>query len=717
MAFIQDTNGRWGLQVTLESAPPSGGASRYKIADHDLQMTLSFHPGGDPTRNRKLLQFQDRVVRAKTAQMTLWIDSLPERDEVYHAISNAAYRAKVTLQRRTQLAVENTQEVAESFQESALENNNLFLSGIDLSKSLVRTDMSRFMVKAQRTKFPKPKLNVLEVGQARDKKGRYIAAYLSVENWPRFGKQLFEFIEFKDGNRKRKGSRLNIMVVDADRGNTLQSFANFEDPEQLSKMLVRLDPKAKPVKSVSIIIEDRKTGHTEKSEPVMLAPSKPKEKTYTLHWFDFETVLAPDPFLFDPNLHAHIFAALAGPPPQPASEGLVRHREEFDGTVHSYFQDDVAQHRIYYLPDDFRIARHAGAFRPPMVTVRVQSNGTETTKSTVTFNYAMTPYTNAERLVDAAHKIATATGQDVQDLDFQPYVGPDLTLMLDRPSATGRVREDRTSSPLMLQQTVTDTLVMDVTDFQIMFDAMINQDPSALTGWVEIGVDGWDTEVLLFKANFAQLAGDTLDMSVANNSGTSASLTLTNVIESPIDLTGIRVAALRNGETKEVDGLDAATQTLAPNATAAHDIAFAGLSGRGAIETVLLEGGTVSPDATAVLNAILDRSALDFSRSIEVQSFLAMNTPPEGTPLSQVVLGIRVEFDGGQTVFLTADNPTASVKIDYPFSQVILGELADDGSYTYRKTIYYADNTEIADTEPTSGTGSLIVVLAAPNLS
>jgi len=241
MAFIQDTNGRWGLQVTLESAPPSGGASRYKIADHDLQMTLSFHPGGDPTRNRKLLQFQDRVVRAKTAQMTLWIDSLPERDEVYHAISNAAYRAKVTLQRRTQLAVENTQEVAESFQESALENNNLFLSGIDLSKSLVRTDMSRFMVKAQRTKFPKPKLNVLEVGQARDKKGRYIAAYLSVENWPRFGKQLFEFIEFKDGNRKRKGSRLNIMVVDADRGNTLQSFANFEDPEQLSKMLVRLD--------------------------------------------------------------------------------------------------------------------------------------------------------------------------------------------------------------------------------------------------------------------------------------------------------------------------------------------------------------------------------------------------------------------------------------------------------------------------------------------
>lgn len=715
MAFMQDDDDRWGLRLMLKKGPPPGNSNRLTPLKHELGVTLSFHPGGDQTRNRKHISFHDLLPVADGIQATLWFDSLSERDEVYHALTSPAYRTQVTLRRPTRLAMANARETTESFEVAALENN-LFLKRADLTKVLVGRQLMGRIKQPQTVNVPAPKLELIDIDKVRQGTTTMARCRLSIANWKEFSPVLFQPIKWPpDSARPREVPRLDVQLIDGKTGKPLRAFTNLSKPEDLQNLDLTLDPRKGMPTHVFVLAEDRQTKQGQKSAAVALSAPKRPEPTYTVHSFDFETTLAPDPFLFDPNLHAHIFAALAGPPPAPAAGGLIRHRETYKSIVHAYFQDDVSQHTIYFLPDEFRLTRHAGPFRPPMVTVRVQSNGGDTTNSEVTLDYVVAPYVDPERIADAARQIAAATGQDIADLTFQPYLTDTLSFTLTRPSTTGRVIESRPTSPLMLQEPVVDTLVLNVTDFQIAFDAMLGQTASVVSGEIGITVEGWGVEARRFVADFARLSGPTMDLQATPTGDHSASLTCTQAIESPLDFQGTRVAVTRDGVTVEPGGLDTVVEDFGPGDTITPTISYPDLPGSGPVQVTQLTSGPVRPDGEAIMDAILDRSALDYYRLIEVRSVPTFFRAPPGVPPEDAIVAIMVEFEGGDTVTLTEDAPIGTARIDYPFSQVILRQLVDDGSYRYHKTIVRADGRQQRDAVPSSGTGSTFFISTVVN--
>ena len=716
MAFLQGGDGRWGLRMVLTQVTAPGNNPRLAPIDHALDLTLSFHPGGDTSRNRKHIAFSDLLKTAHGTQATLWFDSLPERDEVYHALTGPAYRTQVTLRRPTRLALANSRETTESFEVSALENN-LFLKQADLTRVLAGRQLrDRIKIPPVAQALPHPELAVKDIDKVRQGTKTMARYRLSVTNWKSFAADLFTTIKWPPNSTKpRAVSRLDVRLIDAQSGKALRAFSTLGKPQDLELLDLTLDPRGPQPAEVLLMVEDRETRRGQKSAPIPLSPPKRPEPTYTVHSFDFECRLAPDPFLLDPTLHAPIFAALAGPPPAPSAGGLIRHRESFRDIVHSYFQDDVATHRIYFLPDEFRLTRHAGPFRPPMVTVRVQSSGDDTADSEVTLDYVLAPHVDTERIAHAAEKIAQATGQNAADLSFQPYLTDALDFTLTRPSTTGRVIETRPTSPLMLQEPVVDTLVLNVTDFQIAFDAMLGQTASVVSGQIGIAVEGWGVETRRFVADFARLSGRTMDMSATPLDDHSATLTCTQAIESPLDFQGTRIAVSRGGVMEEAAGLDAVMEDFTPGDVISFPISYPALPGSGPVQVTQLASGPVRPDAEAIMDAILDRSALDYFRLVEVRSVPSFFHPRPGTAPEDAIVAIMVEFEGGDTVTLTETTPTGTARIDYPFSQVVLRQMADDGSYRYHKTIVRADGRQDRDAVPSSGTGSTFFVATVVN--
>lgn len=716
MAFRKDDGDRWGLRMMLEQGPPPGNNNRLSPLDHELTVTLSFHPGGDQGRNRKHISFDELQTVSGGVQATLWFASLPERDEVYHALTSPPYRTQVTLRRPTRLALPNQRATTESFEVATLENQNLFLKKADLSKVLTgRKVLDRMKILPVET-LPMPELELVATDTVLQRSRKMARFRLAVANWKSFSPKLFTATKTVAATESmRPLPRLSIQLVDPKSGKPLRNFSGLSKPQDLQNLDLTLDPRKGLPAQVMMMIEDRKTRQGHKSKPVSLTAPKRPEPTYTVHRFDFEMTLAPDPFLFDPNLHPHIFAELAGPPPATSAGGLIRHREAYRDIVHSYFQDDVAQHTVYYLPDAFRLTRHTGPFRPPMVTVRVQSNGDDTANSEVTFDYVVAPYVDPERLAHAAQRIASSTGQDVADLTFQPYLTDALTFNLTRPSTTGRIVETRPTSPLMLQEPVVDTLVLNVTDFQIAFDAMLGQTASVVSGEIGITVEGWGVETRRFIADFAQLSGATMDLSVDQTGDHTASLTCTQAIESPLDFNGTRIAVSRGGMTVEATGPESVVKDVAPGETFTIPISYPDLPGGGMVQAMLLTSGPVRPDGEAIMNAILDRSALDYFRLIEVRSVPSFFRAPPGAPPEDAIVAIMVEFEGGDTVTLTEDAPIGTARIDYPFSKVILRQLADDGSYRYHKTVVRADGRQERDATPNSGTGAAFFVTTSVN--
>lgn len=710
MAFQKDHTDRWCLRLRLNTKPPVNAGTGLAPLEHDLSLTLSFQPGGDTGRNRKHLGFGDLVRVAGGVEARLWCDSLPERDEVYHAMTNPAYASRLTLCRPTRLALAQTSATTESFEIETLENN-LFLKTTDLNKVLAGRNLRQHIKLPQNTGLPAPRLALASRDRIHKGAKTMTRFRVSVVNWKDFSPTLFETITWPaNATPPAKAARLDVQLVEAKTGKPLRSFATLSKPQDLQNLDLILDQRRGMPDQVFVMIVDRKTGRGQKSDPIALAAPQQTEQTYTVHRFDFETTLTPDPFVLDPGMHAYVFAALAGPPPAPSSGGLIRHRETYRSLVHSYFQDDIAQNRIYFLPDEFRLARHTGPYRPPMVTVRVQSQGADTIDSEVTLDYVMAPYVDPERIAQAAQQIAASTGRNAADLTFQPYLTDRISFTVTRPSTAGRVIETRPTSPLMLQEPVVDTLVMNVTDFQIAFDAMLGQTASIVGGEIGISVEGWAVETRRFAADFAQLLGATLDLSTTPTGDHSATLDFTQAIESPLAFHGTRVAVSRDGATVAASGLETIHADLAPGATISAAISYPALPGTGPVQVALLGSGPVRPDGEAIMDAILDRAALDYFRLIEVRSVPSFFRAPTGAPQEDAIVAIMVAFEGGDTVTLTADAPIGTARIDYPFSKVILRQMVDDGSYQYTKTIIRADGRQTRDAVPTRGTGMAFFV-------
>jgi hypothetical protein len=117
----------------------------------------------------------------------------------------------------------------------------------------------------------------------------------------------------------------------------------------------------------------------------------------------------------------------------------------------------------------------------------------------------------------------------------------------------------------------------------------------------------------------------------------------------------------------------------------------------------------VQPDDAALLDAILDRSTLEYYREIDVRVSPTIFEAPPGLPASELITSVLVDFESGETVELTRFRPTRMARVDYPFDNVIL-RLPIETGYRYTKTVVYQEGEPVRDPELTPGQGEILIL-------
>jgi hypothetical protein len=374
-------------------------------------------------------------------------------------------------------------------------------------------------------------------------------------------------------------------------------------------------------------------------------------------------------------------------------------------------QDASRPALVYCFADRFKIARRGEAPFTPFITVRVAShpdgNGAD-----VVFDYVVAPYTDPKRLDDAKTQLLADPRFGASDVQFQPFASSDVRYFIDRPAQAGAVREQRTDAALVLQGALKDTLTMTLPDFQLLFDAMQRRTASMFTGRVEIDVPHAQTEVIPFEARMDDLAGELFSYEAATGSDGKLQVTLTNEIESPVNVqtldatltqAGRRIRGLTQGTALPCQGLgpgQAIQVAVAPETP---------LAASGTPELSFDLGGvTVVPDAEAIWNSILDRTTTDYFRIVTVKAIASLFDAVAGREDAKIV-SILVEFEGGGTAELNAATPSAEVRVDYPIDDVVLGRPVSP-TYRYTVTVVRANGVQERDAQPREASAALFFV-------
>ena len=750
--FLHDPQAdRWGLRVTLVKMPPDllkQAAGSMNQIKHDVRLSLSYKLASDAATRRDH-EFEDIEHDGATCTATLWAASIANRDAIYQALTTITSEAQLTAIRQLSVAIK-TQSTTTGV---AMLDNGTLVSRIatrakpalsvapQLRRAMLINPNSAISVKRRgqiltarngaqkREALPKPRVVITGYRQVRSGGGKAIEVEFTIRNIEAFGAALFRRKRRIAGLGNKRPSRLLLEIFDPESNRLLlRDGMRVQGPPDATRRVTFIPVNGRLPKRVVFRLIDTVRNRRVLSEKIVLEKPRaeppnltPLPATYSVVDLSLPQVVKPEPFTFPADQHPHIYAALAVMPPVAVKGGLARHRESYGGRVHSYFQDVISPRTIYFLPDAFKIARHGGVLRTPQATVRVRNEGTDTDATEVTMDYLIAPYVDLARLSDAAEKIGDATGIDPARMEFQPYLTDDLSYTLSRPGVNGRVSEDRPTSPLMLQEPMVDTLVLPVADFQIAFDAMVGKTASVISGEIAFGIEGWGRESRSVTLDFKDLSGTALD--VANISPTpsnnAATISLTNAIESDVAMNGVVVVAIRDGLTTPVGGLSALNNSgtvLTPGESETVSVAYDDLPGTGTVSFEVLKSGQVVPDADAIMNAILDRSSIEYFREIDVRTVPSIFPDPASNPPPEGIFALMVEFENGIAVVLDAANSQQTVRVDFPFADVILGHEADDGSYRFFRTIVRYDGTQDRDATANVSTSPVLFVTPAVNL-
>jgi hypothetical protein len=186
---------------------------------------------------------------------------------------------------------------------------------------------------------------------------------------------------------------------------------------------------------------------------------------------------------------------------------------------------------------------------------------------------------------------------------------------------------------------------------------------------------------------------------------------LSNAIESPLEIRGLRTALVR-GEHEvagTLQGLDlAAPVVLAPAGKLSFRVAPAApLGGEGAIDAVFdLTEVHVRADRDALWAVILDPGTPGtYSKRVTVRALPALFQAASDRP-TDAIGALTVEFEGGGTVELNPEHLSAEADLRLPIADLVLRR-ADQGVYRYRVTLIRASG-QSADPEWRSATTTIL---------
>lgn len=415
------------------------------------------------------------------------------------------------------------------------------------------------------------------------------------------------------------------------------------------------------------------------------------------------TLDIPVPFTFPADLHGYIFGDIA-PSSSPASQ-LIRWQVEWKGQFHSYYQETSRRYLFLYLPDSFKLARRPERPHVPFLSVHFDSDDGTLDKTRATMSFAATPFVDGDRLRAAAEELAGKVDgplpSGITGPTFQPALaGADrLKFRLALPGGSG-LFQPRDSAQINLKLGIVDAVILSVTEFRSVFDAMMGSGGAVLMrGEIEVGLGGGDipSEKIPFSPRFDDLNGPIFDSTEEPDPPTGGvRVTLTNGIESPVRISRL-AAQLRvqgTSTSAEIRNLSLPVDRLAASEGVTMVVApVQRLEGAHPVRAAFdFDGVTVLPDREAIWTAVLDPTTAQLPQTITVKTLPELFAPPsDGSPaLAEIDVELKVGAVTVPTVALTAAQPEGQATLPFPIGDFVLGR-ANAGEFEYRVTAIRTD--------------------------
>lgn len=535
---------------------------------------------------------------------------------------------------------------------------------------------------------------------------------ISVTNWSEFADDYFVASpDLPPCGRNTSASRTWVDIEDADTGARVYGFCGLGSAQHLKELWFPMSG-GSPA-NVRVRMTDRSASLERLSNAVATAvPEPPPPPAQRPVRQQLDQTVAPEPFAFSEALHGYIFEGVT---PRGGDNQLIRHRIPRGGRTHTYLQDASRPWVVYVVPDEFKIARRPDPPYSPFATVRVRT-APGSQDAVVVFDYVVAPHTDGARLADARIRLLADPRFGADRVEFQPLLTSDVRFLVDRPTVSGSVREERPDAALVLQGWLKDTLSMPLGDFRLLFDAMHRDTASMFLGQVEIDVPNGDTEVIPFSARMDDLEGPIFaSTAVAATDGT-IHVQLTNGIESPVDVQ-TQDPVVRHGDTevRAVVRSGLPHPDLRPGQTVELVVVPASPLPAGVDPEVVFgaDGVVVEPDPEAIWDSILDRTTVEYYRLVSVRVIPPSVFEAVAGHEGEQVQSVLVEFEGGGTTELTGAAPAAQARVDYPIDDVVLGRPVSS-TYRYTVTVVRADGDQQRDAQPRQGSSDVLFVSVTP---
>jgi hypothetical protein len=756
------------LEVNLVSAPAESLAEQARDArayPHRVVVVLDFLVAAS-SGARKSLEFTEVTRTDNLVKASLTFATLAERDDVYRALTEQARDARLIVQRYLDVRVPDRPPagggvpgggpgprpgtVLMDFPIRPIQvaltvrmppppepvvmplvlmatTPSLVMSGVAMRQRIERTPgptrESNALLLA--TRFVPSDFSVRAVGHfvatlptpqlsftGKEESNGMTRCTLSVTNWADFSDDYFTpSTDLPPCGLNRSSSRTWVDIIDADTNTRLYGFCALGGARQLNELWFAVGAGTPVPARVSVTLTDRRAKVERRSNAVETStPGRSAPGTRDLR-VQLDQTVSPAPFAFPPALHGYIFQGMT---PTTGTNQLIRYRFAWKGTFHTYLQDASRPQVVYVFADQFKMARRPDAPYSPFATVRVSSRP-DATDTDVVFDYVVARYTDPKRLDDARRQLLADPRFGAAIIEFQPFLTSDVRFFIDRPAATGSVREQRPGASVVLQGALKDTLTMSLGDFRLLFDAMHRRTASLFLGHVEIDVPNDVTESIPFSARMDDLAGEVFSYDEAALANGAIQITARNEIESPLSVQAIDATVAWNGQRKRglVQGSALPCASLPPGSTIQFTVTPEAPPPASATPQVELDlGGVIAiPNLEAIWDSILDRTTVEYFKIVTVKAITSLFDAVVGREAERIV-SILLEFEGGGTGELNAAALEAKVRVDYPIDDVMLGRPVSS-TYRYTVTVIRENGRQDRDPAPreaSSGTFFVSVV-------
>jgi uncharacterized protein YjbI with pentapeptide repeats len=666
---LQERAPGWALVIDLETyAAPELAAGGAKILPHSSYVVLRYELSGG-TGIQKELNFELSSTGGGLLTATLQIATIPERDELYWALTTAEAHTALIINRYFVVAVPVT----------SGEPVVWFGGGGSGGEAALRAQ---------------PAAQALGPTEVDESDGPPIEPvdYIEIKPGDFIDHPLRPIILDETGVARAQLGQTTINRADLTQATI--SRAALARPSAGEAKLAQASVSRAALAEPSVSARNIVQGPPIIAKPVVQAPVK--GQTLYAEW---EQALAdqpaPTPFVFAPDLHGYIFGGIK---PGGSAGTLERHQLVWDGVHHSYYQEETRRNVFYYLPDAFKLSRVVAALRHPFINVTFRSTDDSLATTTATVTFGGAPYVDAERLANAETALAPLTGG--AQPTFEPLLADDerLKFRLALPGGGGGLAKVVQGAVIDLRSKLAAAVELSLTDFQAVYDALMGAESGSIlfTGEIEValGDPGKPAEKVPFTGRLDDLIGPMVTWQASPDQPSGGlRVTLTNGIESPVRIASLS-SELQRGSVRApgvFQNLALPVEQLESRAPLEFVVTSTPpLAGDGALEVDFdLDGVKALPDREAIWATICDPTTAHFVRKVTIKAPTGLFDPPAGAP-DQAVVEVDVEIGVGangltQTVPLTKEAPAKDVLLSFPIADVILGR-PDVGAFRYQVT-------------------------------